>query len=84
MSWQVQEAKQHFGEVLRAAEHDGPQTITRHGQEIAVVISIDEYRRLTRPKKDLKELLLSPPYFDDEMIAIMDGNEAERKKDFPD
>jgi len=51
MSWQVQVAKQHFGEVLRAAEHDGPQTITRHGQEITVVISIDEYRRLTRRRR---------------------------------
>lgn len=83
MSWQVQEAKQRFSEVLRAVQNDGPQTITRHGEEVAVVIDIDEYRRLTRPKKDLKELLLGPPYFDDEMVAVMDEVEAERKKDFP-
>ncbi|MGH3932808.1 MAG: type II toxin-antitoxin system Phd/YefM family antitoxin [Pseudonocardiaceae bacterium] len=83
MSWQVQEAKQRFSEVLRAVENDGPQTITRHGQEIAVVIDIEEYRQLTGPKKDLKELLLGPPYFDDEMIAVMDDVEMERKRDFP-
>ncbi|MGH3931390.1 MAG: type II toxin-antitoxin system Phd/YefM family antitoxin, partial [Pseudonocardiaceae bacterium] len=47
VSWQVQEAKQRFSEVLRAVENDGPQTITRHGQEIAVVIDIEEYRQLT-------------------------------------
>ncbi len=35
--WQVQEAKQRFSEVLRAVERDGPQTITRHGEEVAVV-----------------------------------------------
>ena len=83
MSWQVQEAKQRFSEVLRAAENEGPQTITRHGEEVAVVIDIDEYRRLTRPKKDLKEVLLGPPYLDDEVIAIIDGIEAARKRDFP-
>ena len=82
MNWQVQEAKQRFSEVLRAVQNDGPQTITRHGEEVAVVIDIAEYRRLIGPKKDLKELLLGPPYFDDEMIDIMDEVEAERKRDF--
>lgn len=82
MSWQVQEAKQRFSEVLRAVEKDGPQTITRHGQEVAVVVDIDEYRRLTRrPPADLKDALLGPPYFDDQMIAIMDEIEAGRKSD---
>jgi len=70
MHWQVQEAKQRFSEVLRAVENDGPQTITRHGEEVAVLVNIAEYRRLTKPKKDLKELLLGPPYFEDEMVAM--------------
>jgi len=83
MSWQVQEAKQRFSEVLRAVENEGPQTITRHGEEVAVLIDINEYRRLAGPKKDLKKLLLGPPYFDDEMVTIMDKIEAERKGDFP-
>ncbi len=41
MGWQVQEATQRFSEVLRAVRDDGPQTITRHGEEVAVVIDID-------------------------------------------
>lgn len=83
MSWQVQEAKQRFSEVLRAVESDGPQTITRHGEDVAVVIDIDEYRRLTRTRKDLKEVLLGPPYFDDEIVAALDEVEAQRKRDLP-
>ena len=83
MSWQVQEAKQRFSEVLRAVANDGPQTITRHGEDVAVVIDMDEYRRLTGPKKDLKEVLLGPPYFDDEMVAVLDEVEAGRKSEFP-
>lgn len=80
--WQVQEAKQRFSEVLRAVANEGPQTITRHGEEVAVVIDIEEYRRLTRPKRTLKEVLLGPPYFDDAMIEVMEEVEAERKRDF--
>lgn len=83
MSWQVQEAKQRFSEVLRAVQNDGPQTITRHGEDVAVVIDIAEYHRLTGPRNDLKEVLLGPPYVDDETTAVLDEVEAQRKTDFP-
>ena len=46
MRWQVQEAKQRFSEVLRAAATGEPQIVTRHGEEIAVVMDMAEYRRL--------------------------------------
>jgi len=80
--WQVQEAKQRFSEVLRAVEREGPQFITRHGDEVAVMIDINEFRRLTQPKEDFKTLLRRPPYFDDTMIEIMDQIEADRQRDF--
>ncbi len=44
MRWQVQDAKQRFSELIRTAHADGPQVVTRHGEEIAVVIDIAEYR----------------------------------------
>lgn len=67
MAWQIQEAKQKFSEVVDRAIDEGPQTITRRGKEIAVIISIDEYRRLTGCKPSLAEFLLAEggPYFDD-------------------
>ena len=46
MRWQVQEAKQRFSELLRAAATGEPQIVTRHGEEIAVVMNMSEYRRL--------------------------------------
>jgi prevent-host-death family protein len=54
--WQVQEAKQRFGEVLKAAESE-PQIVTDHGEEIAVVVDIEEYRRLTDGRVGLMEYL---------------------------
>ena len=38
MRWQVQEVKQRLSEVLRAAETEGVQYVTRHGKEVAVVM----------------------------------------------
>ena len=38
--WQLQEAKNRFSEVISAAEQHGPQTITRHGQPVALVVPV--------------------------------------------
>ena len=62
--WQLQEAKQRFSEVVRSAEADGPQFVTRHGDEVAVVLDIREYRRLKGDAPDFKTFLRSAPYFD--------------------
>lgn len=62
MHWQVQEAKQRFSEVLRAAESGEPQIVTKHGAEVAVVIDIAEYRRLRGETASLMEYLAAPPH----------------------
>lgn len=64
-SWQLQEAKSRFSEFLNAALRKGPQVVTRRGVETAVLVPIEEWRRLqgaSRPS--IKELLLSGPRFD--------------------
>ena len=58
--WQLQEAKQRFSEVIRAVEREGPQIITRHGEDVAVIIDIAEWHKLTTPAADLKEASLVP------------------------
>jgi antitoxin Phd len=67
MSWPVQEAKARFSELLEASVKDGPQIVTKRGIETAVLIKIDEWRRLQeRARPTLKELLLAPePRFEE-------------------
>jgi prevent-host-death family protein len=65
MRWQAQNAKQRFSELVRRAHDDGPQVVTRHGEDIAVVIDIADYRRLTGEVADFKDYLRSGPRFDD-------------------
>ncbi len=60
-TWQVQDAKARFSEFLEASVADGPQVVTKRGVETAVLVPIEQWRKLekmTRP--DLKELLLAP------------------------
>ena len=64
MRWQVQDAKQRFSEVLRAAAGGEPQIVTRHGEEVAVVIDIAEYRRLRGETVGFMEYLCSGPHAD--------------------
>ena len=63
--WQLQEAKQRFSELVRAVGEHGPQYVTRHGQEVVVVIDIEEYERLKRSGTDFKEFLRSAPELDE-------------------
>jgi prevent-host-death family protein len=62
--WQLQEAKQRFSEMIRAVAVDGPQFVTKHGEEVAVVIDVAEYRRLRGGSQDFKQFLRSAPDLD--------------------
>lgn len=48
-SWQLQEAKNQLSEVIQLAVDKGPQVVTRHGVETAVILSIADYRKLNTP-----------------------------------
>ncbi|MBM5817165.1 MAG: type II toxin-antitoxin system Phd/YefM family antitoxin [Cyanobacteria bacterium K_Offshore_surface_m2_239] len=59
--WPVQHAKARFSELLDACQREGPQVVSRRGTETAVLVPIDQWRRLqAAARPSLKELLLSP------------------------
>jgi prevent-host-death family protein len=60
-AWQLQDAKNKLSEVVDRAIAEGPQVLTRRGREAAVVISMDDFRRLTRPKESLVSFLRASP-----------------------
>ena len=72
--WQLQDAKNRFSQVVRAARDGVPQWVTVHGKRAAVVLSADDYQAwlqgnnaqiansVTAPKLSLlEELLLDSP-----------------------
>ena len=62
-TWQLQEAKARLSEVIKRASKEGPQTITMRGEPTAVIISINEYERLRRPKGNFVEFMRKSPVF---------------------
>ena len=60
-SWQLQDAKNRFSEVVERAMKEGPQTVTRHGKPAVIIISAAEYEKSQNPRKSLIELLRECP-----------------------
>jgi prevent-host-death family protein len=59
-TWAVQDAKARFSEFLDACINDGPQIVTKRGAEAAVLVPVDEWRRLkATARPSIKQLLLS-------------------------
>jgi prevent-host-death family protein len=60
-TWAVAEAKAHLSEVIERAVADGPQTITRNGRRVAVVVSLEEWERKTKRQGNLAEFFAASP-----------------------
>ena len=75
MNWQLQEAKNKLSQVVKEARRSGPQIITVRGEDAAVILSMDEYRRLTQKKDNLADFFMNSPLRNS-------GVEIERDQDF--
>jgi len=72
MRWQIQEAKARFSEMVERTLREGPQTVTRRGKPVAVLVRADQYQRLRAGGKPFKALLASAP---------LEGVEMRRSRD---
>ena len=61
MTWQIQEAKNKLSEVVDKTLHDGPQVITRRGQKVVVMMSIQDYESILPEQKKLGDFLRDSP-----------------------
>ena len=63
-SWSVQDAKNRFSEVVKAARRM-PQTVTKHGKPAVVVVDVVEYERLRQLERakapSFVEVILAMP-----------------------
>lgn len=72
--WQIQDAKAKFSELIRAAGQ-GPQDITHHGKSVAVLLSRDEFDRLSQAGESLAAFMQRSPLFElDELTLERDSS----------
>jgi prevent-host-death family protein len=94
VKWYIQGAQGELNDVIDRSGDDGPQTIVRDGTDVAVVMSISDYRKLVDghaangdqerndDTPDLRDFLLSRPEpFSDEFASIMERIVRERAND---
>ena len=64
--WSLQDAKARLSEVVRAAQLAGPQRVTLHGKDAAVIVGAEEFDRLQRPVsgRDIVKALSAGPLGD--------------------
>lgn len=60
-TWQLQEAKSRFSELVETVMVEGAQIVTKHGKPTVVVISAEEYHRNIAPPKSLAAALRACP-----------------------
>ncbi|HMT91575.1 type II toxin-antitoxin system Phd/YefM family antitoxin [uncultured Thiothrix sp.] len=66
-TWQLQDAKSKFSQLVDNAMHHRPQFVTKHGSNAVVIISFEEYANFIKPKGDLVTFLRSSPLADSDL-----------------
>jgi prevent-host-death family protein len=61
LQWTIGEAKAKFNEVIKRAQQEGPQRITRSGEDTAVVVSAEEWSRINKRKGSLSQFFADSP-----------------------
>jgi antitoxin Phd len=75
IQWQIQDAKNKFSQVVKAAASGVAQWVTVHGKPTAVVVSAEEYSRLQnldKPRRTLSEDLLAPGLIADDEAWVFE------------
>jgi antitoxin Phd len=75
-TWQLQEAKNRFSELVNKVLDEGPQVVTRRGEEVVVIVSNEEYNKLLKSQSSLLEFFRQSPLVGVEL-------DLERDRSFP-
>jgi prevent-host-death family protein len=73
-TWQLQDAKSKFSHLVEKALHNGPQFVTKHGNNAVVIVSFEQYQKITSPQSDLVTFLRSSPLANIDLDITRDKN----------
>jgi len=75
-TWQLQDAKSKFSQLVESAMLNKPQFVTKHGNNAVVILSFEDYKKMTKPQTDLVTFLRTSPLMESEL-------DISRNKDLP-
>ena len=77
-AWKLQDAKARFSELFRRVQSEGPQYVTRQGKDTVVVVTAEEFDRLTSRSRQPRDLVR---FFAESPLAGIDLH-LDRPRDF--
>ncbi|MGH7062601.1 MAG: type II toxin-antitoxin system Phd/YefM family antitoxin [Stellaceae bacterium] len=81
MSWQLQEAKARFSELVRRAREQGPQHVNVRGAPAVVVVSEQDFARLTSPRPSIVDHLLEGAPWPDDLVDAINARSRDTGRD---
>jgi antitoxin Phd len=78
IKWQLQDAKNRLSELVRKAREEGPQVITLHGRDAVVVVSANDYGKLSRPRDSLVDFFRKSPLVGVELDLVRSRDTGRR------
>ena len=80
-AWQLQDAKARFSELVKKAREQGPQHVSVRGVPTVVVISEEEFARLTSPRPSIVDHILEGPAWPDDVVEAINTRSRDAGRD---
>ena len=79
--WTLQDAKNKFSQVVEEAQKEGPQVVTKRGIETIIILSMEDYKKITKPNINLVEFFRKSPLHGTD-LDLTRSKEPSRKVSF--
>jgi prevent-host-death family protein len=80
-TWQLQDAKARFSELVKQARDHGPQHVSVRGEPAVVVISEQDFARLTSARPSIVDHILDGPLWPDELVDMINDRSRDTGRD---
>jgi prevent-host-death family protein len=82
-SWPLQDAKARFSELVKRAREEGPQHVSLRGEPAVVVVSEEEFARLTRKEKTIVDHILEGERWPDDLVEVINARSRDTGREVP-
>lgn len=79
--WALQDAKARFSELVRLARAQGPQHVSVRGEPAVVVISEEEFARMTAARPSIVDHILAGAWWPDDVVDAINARPHDLGRD---
>jgi prevent-host-death family protein len=79
--WQLQDAKARFSELVRKAREQGPQHVSVRGEPAVVLMSEEDFSRLTSARPSIVDHILQGERWPDDVVDAINARSGDTGRD---